>query len=118
MLLLRTLASPAKRSGLQREVLKLYADALRMIRTKPEVRMHPNARRQAFGRYLLSNIFFMQDARPQFVQYVRTEFQQHKTVRRTDIARIEHLLRRGRKQLEVLSSPNVQRLGSVPAPRP
>ncbi len=50
MLLLRTLASPVKRSGLQREVLKLYADALRMIRTKTEVRMLSNTRRRALER--------------------------------------------------------------------
>eukprot|EP00048_Salpingoeca_helianthica_P021656 m.13572 g.13572 ORF g.13572 m.13572 type:complete len:79 (+) comp6216_c0_seq1:6-242(+) len=69
-------------SGLQKEVFGLYRAAFRAIRSKPE------------------------ESQPAFKQYVRNQFAEHKSLKRTDVMRIEQLLRRGRKQLEVFSNPS------------
>ncbi|KIK86877.1 hypothetical protein PAXRUDRAFT_693155 [Paxillus rubicundulus Ve08.2h10] len=76
--------SPRK-SGLQREVLALYRRALRMVRTKPA------------------------HAQPKFTLFVRHAFHtQTAAVSPRNVTAIEHLLRRGRKQIETYESPSIK----------
>ena len=61
-------------SGLQREVLSLYRGLLRAARRQPQLQQH-----------------------------VRSEFRASAAgVQRSDVERVEYLLRRGRKQLDTL----------------
>ncbi|CAK7210867.1 hypothetical protein SBRCBS47491_000923 [Sporothrix bragantina] len=72
---------PAPRlSGLQREVLSLYRQCLRACRQKPD------------------------GGRARFEEYVRNEFVKHRDLEKRDFGAIEYLLRKGRRQLEVMSS--------------
>ncbi|KAF8555225.1 hypothetical protein OG21DRAFT_1484010 [Imleria badia] len=72
----------SKQSGLQREVL---AFALRMVRTKPP------------------------QAQPKFSLYVRYTFRaQASSVSPRNVAAIEHLLRRGKRQIEMYESPFIK----------
>ncbi|PHH93145.1 hypothetical protein CDD83_26 [Cordyceps sp. RAO-2017] len=71
-------------SGLQKEVLALYRQCLRETRHKPEgVRSH-------------------------FRSYARAEFARNLSVDKRDFAAIEFLLRKGRRQLDVYSSPGIK----------
>ncbi|KAI0372162.1 hypothetical protein BV20DRAFT_940170 [Pilatotrama ljubarskyi] len=75
----------ARRSGLQREVLSLYRRALRMVNTKPP------------------------SSQPKFRLFVRYSFKTQATaVSPRDISTIEHLLRRGRRQIEMYEDPKVR----------
>ncbi|KAM5535032.1 hypothetical protein V8D89_011260 [Ganoderma adspersum] len=74
-----------RRSGLQKEVLSLYRRALRMANAKPPA---------VQGKFQL------------FVRY--TFKTQAATVSPRDIAAIEHMLRRGRRQLEMYEDPKVR----------
>ncbi|KAG2151390.1 hypothetical protein DEU56DRAFT_727883 [Suillus clintonianus] len=75
----------ARKSGLQKEVLALYRRALRMVRTKPVL------------------------TQPKFLLFVRYNFHtQVSSVSPRDVAAIEHLLRRGRRQLEMYEQPSVR----------
>lgn len=75
----------ARRSGLQKDVLELYRRALRMVRAKPE------------------------STRPKFLLFVRYNFrQQAQNISPRDVSAIEHLMRRGRRQLETYESPAVK----------
>ncbi|KAF3803669.1 Succinate dehydrogenase assembly factor 1 [Colletotrichum gloeosporioides] len=67
-------------SGLQREVLALYRQCLREVRKKPEVR----------------DLFLW------------NEFDKFITVDKRDFSVVEHLLRKGRRQLETYSSPSIK----------
>ncbi|TDZ26663.1 Succinate dehydrogenase assembly factor 1 [Colletotrichum orbiculare MAFF 240422] len=67
-------------SGLQREVLALYRQCLREIRKKPET------------------------TQPHF----KTEFEKYIAVDKRDFSVVEHLLRKGRRQLETFSSPSIK----------
>ncbi|EMD39940.1 hypothetical protein CERSUDRAFT_103849 [Gelatoporia subvermispora B] len=74
-----------RHSGLQREVLSLYRRALRMVNSKPE------------------------PARPKFLLYVRHAFRTQATaVSPRNISAIEHILRRGRRQLEMYEDSKVR----------
>ncbi|KAG1774813.1 hypothetical protein EV702DRAFT_470278 [Suillus placidus] len=74
-----------RKSGLQKEVLALYRRALRMVRTKPAL------------------------TQPKFLLFVRYNFHtQASSVSPRDVAAIEHLLRRGRRQLEMYEQPSVR----------
>ncbi|OSD07221.1 hypothetical protein PYCCODRAFT_1463520 [Trametes coccinea BRFM310] len=74
-----------KHSGLQREVLALYRRALRMVNTKPPT------------------------AQPKFRLFVRYSFKTQATsISPRNISTIEHLLRRGRRQIEMYEDPNVR----------
>ncbi|KAI0720492.1 hypothetical protein C8T65DRAFT_567705 [Cerioporus squamosus] len=74
-----------RRSGLQREVLALYRRALRMVNTKPAA------------------------SQPRFKLYVRYTFKtQASSVSPRDISAIEHMLRKGRRQLEMYEDPQVR----------
>ncbi|KAG0164096.1 hypothetical protein DFQ30_010517 [Apophysomyces sp. BC1015] len=77
------MAAPVRRSGLQQQVIQLYRDCLRAARLKPK------------------------ENRPHFYAYIRREFKAH-NIRKSDFATIEYMLRRGKRQLETYSSPNIQ----------
>ncbi|KND04054.1 uncharacterized protein SPPG_01499 [Spizellomyces punctatus DAOM BR117] len=73
-----------RRTGLQRDVLDLYRSLLRVVRTKPE------------------------SSRDHFYKYIRSQFRQDaSSVSQRDISTIEFMLRKGRRQLEVLKSDSV-----------
>ncbi|KAL1839525.1 hypothetical protein VTJ49DRAFT_1427 [Mycothermus thermophilus] len=71
-------------SGLQKEVLSLYRQCLRECRKKPEV------------------------SRNRFLRFARSEFDKNIKIDKRDFTAIEFLLRKGRRQLEVYSSPGVK----------
>ncbi|KAL1895861.1 hypothetical protein Sste5346_004958 [Sporothrix stenoceras] len=71
-------------SGLQREVLSLYRSCLRASRQKPEA------------------------SRPHFEAYARTEFAKNKGLNKKDFGAIEFLLRKGKRQLDVMSEPGIK----------
>ncbi|KAI9884956.1 MAG: hypothetical protein M1823_003232, partial [Watsoniomyces obsoletus] len=72
-----------KFSGLQRDVLSLYRQCLREAHKKPE------------------------RSRVHFEQFARSEFHKAGQLDKRDFAAIEYLLRKGRKQLELFSSPAI-----------
>ncbi|KAK0464314.1 uncharacterized protein EV420DRAFT_1036615 [Desarmillaria tabescens] len=75
----------ARRSGFQREVLSLYRRALRMVQTKPP------------------------STRAKFLLFVRYNFHQNATnVSPRQVSVIEHLMRQGRKQIEMYEDPSVK----------
>ncbi|KAI4721891.1 hypothetical protein E4T48_01891 [Aureobasidium sp. EXF-10727] len=74
----------ARLSGLQREVLSLYRKCLRETRKKPA------------------------DVRPNFLQFTRSEFREHKDYDKKDFSAIEYMLRKGQRQLEIYSSPGIR----------
>lgn len=78
-------------TGLQKEAILLYRAALRAIRTKPE------------------------ESRPGFLAYLRSQFEAKRNVSPKDFQRVEDLLRRGRRQLEAMSKPEVAGVMSTPA---
>lgn len=67
-------------TGLQKEALRLYRSVLRVSNTKP------------------------QELRTGVIAYVRDEFERLKNISPKDINLIEHHIRKGRKQLELLKS--------------
>ncbi|OCH86397.1 hypothetical protein OBBRIDRAFT_797240 [Obba rivulosa] len=74
-----------RHSGLQKEVFSLYRRALRMVNLKPE------------------------QARQKFLLYVRYTFKsQAAAVPPRNISAIEHMLRRGRRQLEMYEDSKVR----------
>ncbi|KAF4590151.1 hypothetical protein EYR40_009451 [Pleurotus pulmonarius] len=75
----------SRKSGLQKEVLALYRRALRMASTKPP------------------------SAQPRFFLFVRFTFrQQSASVSSRDVAAIEHLIRKGRRQIEAFEDKSVK----------
>ncbi|KAL6235145.1 hypothetical protein BDW75DRAFT_240427 [Aspergillus navahoensis] len=76
----------ARLSGLQKEVLSLYRKCLREIRKKPI------------------------ESRNNFKYYARTEFEKHISVSKKDFSAIEYLLRKGSRQLEIYSSPEIRNI--------
>ncbi|KAJ1727063.1 hypothetical protein LPJ61_004787 [Coemansia biformis] len=77
-------------SGLQKDALRLYRDCLRAIRAKPE------------------------ESRPHFRALARREFAKGiATVKRTDVAAIEYLLRIGRRRLEQYKQPSVHNVDTM-----
>ncbi|KAL2270196.1 hypothetical protein VTJ83DRAFT_2380 [Remersonia thermophila] len=71
-------------SGLQKEVLALYRHCIRECRKKPEA------------------------SRDHFLRFARSEFEKNIKIDKRDFTAIEFLLRKGRRQLEVYSSPGVK----------
>ncbi|KAF4585807.1 putative Found in Mitochondrial Proteome [Ophiocordyceps camponoti-floridani] len=71
-------------SGLQKDVLSLYRQCLRASRQKPK------------------------GARSHFEAFVRAEFTRNINIDKRNFDFIEFLLRRGRRQLQVYSSPGVK----------
>ncbi|KAF9077825.1 hypothetical protein BDP27DRAFT_1282933 [Rhodocollybia butyracea] len=75
----------ARRSGLQRDVLNLYRRALRMVKTKPP------------------------STQDKFSLYIRYTFRLNaSSVSPRDVSAIEHLLRKGKRQLEMYEQPSVK----------
>ena len=72
----------ARYSRLQKQVLSLYRQFLKVAREKPG-----------------------------FSMYVREEFKRNACIPRTDGLRIEYLLRRGQKNLKELQKPECQAFG-------
>ncbi|KAK0630058.1 complex 1 protein-domain-containing protein [Bombardia bombarda] len=73
-------------SGLQKEVLSLYRQCLRECRKKPDT------------------------ARQHFKSFARNEFDKNMGIEKRDFAAVEFLLRKGRRQLEMYSSPGVKNI--------
>ncbi|RKF59648.1 Succinate dehydrogenase assembly factor 1, mitochondrial [Erysiphe neolycopersici] len=71
-------------SGLQKEVLSLYRECLRVCRKKK-----PSA------------------TRSHFEQFTRSEFEKHLYLNKKEFVAIEYLLRKGRRQLVLYSTPGV-----------
>eukprot|EP01134_Creolimax_fragrantissima_P003411 CFRG3411T1 len=78
-----------RHSKLQQDVLTLYRNFLRAIKTKP-----------------IEN-------QPVFYQAVRAGFDQHKEESKRDINKIEFLLRSGKKKLKYIQSDDVANIGFV-----
>ncbi len=68
-------------SGVQREALSLFRLCLRAARARPSA-----------------------EERSALVAYARAEFERHRSIKRSDTLRIEHLLRAGRKKLAVVET--------------
>ncbi|KAJ1648596.1 hypothetical protein LPJ64_000178 [Coemansia asiatica] len=78
-------AAARRLSGLQKDVLHLYRDCLRAIKSKPK------------------------EAQPRFRAFARKEFDRNiGTLKRTDVKAIEYLLRIGRRRMEQYMAPTVQ----------
>jgi len=71
-----------RHSRLQLQVLALYRQCLRVARNKPGA-----------------------------AEYVRAEFRKNADISKTEVMRIEHLLRRGQRQLESLQKPTTTGVG-------
>ncbi|PGH10821.1 hypothetical protein AJ80_07372 [Polytolypa hystricis UAMH7299] len=76
----------ARLSGLQREVLSLYRRCLREIRKKPV------------------------ESQANFKAYARDEFRKNLSISKKDFSTIEYLLRKGKRQLEMYSSPGIRNI--------
>mmetsp|Transcript_38502 Transcript_38502/g.60072 ORF Transcript_38502/g.60072 Transcript_38502/m.60072 type:complete len:85 (+) Transcript_38502:76-330(+) len=76
-------------SGLQKQVLGLFREALRLARTKDA------------------------SMKEQITQIAREEFKKHQKLPKSDVERIEYLIRRGRKQLDRVRSSNVGFVSTV-----
>ena len=72
-------------SGLQKDVINLYRSCIRASYKKGP-------------------------ARQEFIDYARQEFHKFRGLSRKDFTTIEYLLRRGNRQLETYSSPNLTRV--------
>ena len=70
-------------SGLQKDVLALYRQCLRAARAKPA------------------------DTRLNFESFARREFEKHLNMDKKDFGAIEFLLRKGNRQLETCTAPNI-----------
>ncbi|QLG72083.1 hypothetical protein HG535_0C04370 [Zygotorulaspora mrakii] len=73
-------------SGLQREVLHLYRTSIRIAYSKPV------------------------DNRPRFFSFIHEEFGKYKDLSRKDFTTIEHLLRVGKKKVEMYSKPELKNI--------
>ncbi|KAJ1331361.1 succinate dehydrogenase assembly factor 1 [Microdochium nivale] len=71
-------------SGLQKEVIALYRHCLRAARQKPMA------------------------TQPHFKAYARAEFDKSIQINKKDFAAVEFLLRKGKRQLELYSQPNIR----------
>ncbi|KAL1640346.1 hypothetical protein SLS58_007019 [Diplodia intermedia] len=71
-------------SGLQRDVLSLYRQCLRVARAKP------------------------QETRKHFEQFARQEFEKSLALEKRDFGAIEYMLRRGHRQLEIYEDPGIR----------
>ena len=71
-----------RHSKLQLQVLSLYRNLLRVARCKPGA-----------------------------TEYVQYEFRKNASISKTEVMRIEHLLRRGERQLEGLKKPSTSGIG-------
>ena len=79
---------PGRRlTGLQRQVLSFYRDVIRVARSKdPELKS-------------------------QILQHARNQIEENKTIERRNVMLVEHLLRKGKRQLEILDNGSIQGIG-------
>ena len=75
-------------SGLQREVIALYRQLLRMVRTKPE------------------------ETRDHWRQFIRAEFVKHRGIPKKLFLVIEHLIRTGHRRYDMYLSPQIKDIHS------
>ncbi|VVT53683.1 uncharacterized protein SAPINGB_P003697 [Magnusiomyces paraingens] len=75
-----------KLSGLQREVLALYRESIRAIYKKPV------------------------EAQPNFREFTRRNFRKYSGMSRKEFGAIEHLIRKGKKMLELYTNPGVRNI--------
>ena len=75
-------------SGLQREVIALYRQLLRMVRTKPE------------------------ETRDHWRHFIRTEFVKHRGIPKKLFLVIEHLIRTGYRRYDMYLSPQIKDIHS------
>lgn len=73
-----------KLSGLQKDVIHLYRQGIRVCYKKPT------------------------DKRPHFLNYVHEEFHKNAYLKRKDFTTIEYLLRVGKRKLDALADPSVK----------
>ncbi|XP_078097915.1 succinate dehydrogenase assembly factor 1, mitochondrial isoform X2 [Mustelus asterias] len=78
-----------RHSKLQKQVLNLYKEFLRVAKTKPG-----------------------------FLPLIHTEFRKNAQIPRTDVMHIEYLLRRGQRQLDLVRQSNTKRLAAFARPDP
>ncbi|KAK7419328.1 mitochondrial respiratory chain complex II assembly [Neonectria magnoliae] len=90
-------------SGLQKEVVALYRHCLRESRKKPVV--GPPIR---IDIWKVVDVDASQASRPHFENFARAEFVRNLSIDKRDFAAIEFLLRKGRRQLDVYSSPGIK----------
>jgi succinate dehydrogenase assembly factor 1 len=74
-----------KHSGLQKQVIQLYRDCFRQVKQKP-----------------IEN-------RENFRIFIRREFNKHDLMKK-DFVTIEYLVRKGKKQLELLGASNINNI--------
>ncbi|EGW30751.1 uncharacterized protein SPAPADRAFT_72684 [Spathaspora passalidarum NRRL Y-27907] len=74
----------ARLSGLQREVLKLYRQCVRTVKTKPP------------------------SAQEHWRKFIRGEFKRYQHLTKKDFGAIEHLIRVGHRRFEMLSDPQIK----------
>lgn len=74
----------AKLSGLQKDVIHLYRQSVRLCYKKPI------------------------DKRLHFLNYVHNEFHKNDYLKRKDFTTVEYLLRVGKKKVEMLADPSVK----------
>lgn len=80
-------AGPRRLAGLAIQALSLYRKMLRGVRTKPA------------------------EMQPELREYARTEFDTYRNLSPKNYMRIEHLMRKGTKQLEMFLRPEFKGLG-------
>ncbi|KDQ62286.1 hypothetical protein JAAARDRAFT_30181 [Jaapia argillacea MUCL 33604] len=78
------MSTTIRKSGLQREVLSLYRRALRMVRTKPP------------------------STQPNFRLFVQYSFHAQSHISPRNVSAIEHLLRKGKRQIEMYEGSGVK----------
>lgn len=74
----------ARLSGLQREVLKLYRQSMRTVKTKPE------------------------ESRHHWRAYIREEFGKNKKIPKKSFSVVEHLIRVGHRRFELFANPQIK----------
>ncbi|RCK58979.1 Succinate dehydrogenase assembly factor 1, mitochondrial [Candida viswanathii] len=74
----------ARLSGLQKEVLHLYKDCLRTVRSKPV------------------------DTRAHWRGFIREEFGKYRGLPKKQFNTIEHLIRNGHRKLEMFKNPQIK----------
>uniref|UniRef100_A0A7S1ZYE5 Uncharacterized protein n=1 Tax=Trieres chinensis TaxID=1514140 RepID=A0A7S1ZYE5_TRICV len=114
------MASPARLSGLQRQVLALYRSVLREAARKDR---SAASNRNDGGEYFL--VLLSTDKCPSSppgdattTSYARSEFRKKAaSIPRNDFRTIEHMIRWGQKQIKLLRMPGVSFVGSPNARR-
>jgi hypothetical protein len=85
-------ATRAPISGLKKEALSLYRAVLRRIR------MHGEGQEEGAS------------SQKEMKIYARTQYEANRSISKFNVLRIEHCLRQGRKQLELLSQSSIKGL--------